>query len=329
MIEIKNGNVLDELKKLESESVDSVITSPPYYGLRSYVGSETIWGGVNECNHVWERVEVRFGKDHQGYNEKRSYRKFNNGGGIGKNRMRKGVDNFQKFDDPESYQCSCGAWKGQLGLEPNHDMYIEHLMLISDEIMRVLKPTGTVFWNMGDTYSGSGGAGGDYNKGGLREGQPRYRQGFSDIKKKSLMMIPERFAIKMIEHGWILRNKIVWYKRNALPTSIKDRVSVKWENVFFFVKSGRYFFNKNGLRGDVWDIPNKQHRFAHFAVFPESLIKQIMEIGSYEGSTVLDPFAGSGTTGVVAKKNNRNAILIEIVPEYVEIMKNRISEVLG
>ena len=477
-ISIRNGNVIDELKKIPSESVDCIVSSPPYYGLRDYSGVATyasedyddliriantdlqkhrdqvsesqkdkyyltkpvfneedkkwhaslkydtsvIWGGNPECEHEWSE-----------YSEK-----IHNGRGDAQNSaLYSRQSNIPDVEVKNSFCSKCGAWKGQLGLEILYKDYIEHLMLVMKELKRVLKKTGTLFWNMGDTYSGSGGSGGDYNIGGIREGQPKYKQEKSEIPSKSLMMMPERLAIEMIDDGWILRNKLAWFKRNAMPSSVSDRFSNKWEYVFFFTKSQKYYFDLDSIRkpmaessikrisqenipnqfksgksaefaetdpvnnipkimnnmhqkyqqegaykgshsgyinedgslrvnlsganpGDVLfddtiydlytdssiqdafieylererpellipsilDIPTMPHSFAHFAVFPETLVEPLIKAGCPSDGVVLDPFAGSGTVGVVAKKQGKSANLIEISPEYVEIIKNRLE----
>ena len=128
-------------------------------------------------------------------------------------------------------------------------------MLVMTELKRILKKTGTLFWNMGDSYSGSGGAGGDYNPGGIREGQPKYKQGKSEIPSKSLMMMPERLALAMIDDGWILRNKIVWYKclgsntqlyvktsTGTFRTSVKDLYKRKGEKYVYGTKGWAKMF---------------------------------------------------------------------------------------
>jgi len=469
-VQIINGNALEELKKLPDESVDCIITSPPYYGLRAYKGAETNWGD----------------------------------------------------------------WQGQLGLEPTYQMYLDHLLMITKELKRVLKKTGTLFWNMGDTYVGGHIGGSIYNKEWyisstdaipqITKGRPQSR--VKDIPEKSLMMIPERFAIAMIEQGWTLRNKIIWYKVNGLPSSTKDRFTNKWEYIFFFVKSRKYYFDLDAVRkplsdpdrmlravsgkrltrqeaidaylgnppkgiskprpniknilldskylrdraangslagrvmrnivdgkfetlvresitnvnqylkdklkargltvkqlaemtgwkettiahyfrtdvgsmalppkefwedikdilnleeydkyinekyksvlpsfdkganpgdvipyhpkgdptfgmrlppqpwqehafnpnganpGDFMDVPTRPHSFAHFAVYPVTLIAPLIKVGCPPGGVVLDPFAGSGTTGVVAEILNKNSILIEISAEYIDIINWRLQ----
>ena len=349
---VYNQHVLQALKQLPDNSIDCIVTSPPYYGLRSYKGTETDWNG----------------------------------------------------------------WFGQLGLEPTYQMYIEHLLMVTAELKRVLKPSGILFWNMGDSYAGKMGKRQGWNDNkisytreeALENGTTFYlNANYGNIQNKSLMMIPERFAIAMIDQGWILRNKIIWYKPNGLPSSVKDRLTNKWEYVFFFVKSKKYFFNLDAIRkplvdpdrmlrgvsgnksrlnikhdlavnrkgsysdplhtkpynskganpGDVidtpavrykswysnpghkftherkydpnadgsdfWDIPTKPHAFAHFAVFPETLVEPLIKAGCPQNGVVLDPFAGSGTTLLVALNHGLDAIGIEISKEYIPIIETR------
>jgi len=190
---------------------------------------------------------------------------------------------------------------------------------------------------------------------------------------KSLCLIPERFAIRMIDNGWILRNKIIWYKPNCMPSSTKDRFTIDFEYIYFFVKSKKYYFktqyepysqagierakypfgghnkgidHNNGrhfyfttkkmipasalgrIKRTVWKINTKSFPEAHFAVFPEELVKQCLDAGCPEQGTVLDPFSGAGTTGLVAIKNHRNYIGIELNPYYIEITNKRLKPYL-
>lgn len=137
---------------------------------------------------------------------------------------------------------------GQLGLESTIDEYITKLVAIFDEIKRVLKKMGTCWVVIGDTYSR---AGSTNTPSTHRKNHPCAARFITEnipdktdsgIPEKSLCMIPERFAISMIDHGWILRNKIIWYKPNCMPSSAKDRFTVDWEYVYFFTKSQRYYF---------------------------------------------------------------------------------------
>jgi len=307
MLEINKiycGDCLDILKHIPDESINCCITSPPYWALRDY-----------------------------------------------------GVE-------------------GQVGLEPTFDDYVNRLCDICDEVKRVLRKDGTCWVVIGDNYSGSS------MTGGTNSFEKRDRQKHRQFKNKSridtlppkcLTMVPFRFAIEMVNRGWILRNTIIWYKPNAMPQSVKDRFTVDFEYIFFFVKNKKYWFEQqlekyteplnrwggpkiktNGnsswdkgtgqltyrdryLRPNkygknkrcVWNIPTKPFKGAHFAVYPPDLIEPIVKAGCPPNGIVLDPFFGSGTTGIVALKLNRNYIGIELNPEYCKIAYNRIKEFLN
>ena len=127
-------------------------------------------------------------------------------------------------------------------------MYVEHTLLWAKEAWRVLRNDGIMFLNLADSYAGSGGAGGDYNTGGLREGQTKYKQSKIDYPSKCQLLIPERVSIALVDAGWIRRNFIVWYKINAMPESVTDRFSKKWEPIFMFTKQEKYYFDLNSIR---------------------------------------------------------------------------------
>lgn len=141
---------------------------------------------------------------------------------------------------------------GQLGLEPTPEEYIAKLREIMLEIKRVLKKHGTVWWNMGDTYGGTGfhrqDAKQDHDKliRGRRETFPEIDR--SKMMPKCLLMMPERFAFMMLDIGFILRNKIIWHKPNPMPSSVKDRFTTTWEYVYLFSKSKKYFFDLDAVR---------------------------------------------------------------------------------
>jgi site-specific DNA-methyltransferase (cytosine-N4-specific) len=248
---IYNMDVLQGLAKLPSESVDCIITSPPYYGLRAYPNSETIW------DEPWldEKTLACFGHEwgESIKNPKADYRtpekKKSQNAIVGNS-----VNSIEFATGKMGNYCThCGAWKGQLGLEPDYKMYLNHMLQITAELKRVLKPSGTLWWNMGDTYNG--------NKEGktdkkvsdpVKDTQIGLKKETQAVmKEKCLMMLPERFAINMIEQGWILRNKIIWYKPNHMPSSVKDRLSNSYEFIFFFTKSRKYYFNLDKVR-----VPN-------------------------------------------------------------------------
>jgi len=362
--QIMNGECLEHLKELPEKSINMCMTSPPYWALRDY-----------------------------------------------------GVDN-------------------QLGLEPTFDEYINKLCDIFDEVKRVLRDDGTCWVNIGDTYSATRwtnntDTGQPMNnfKDGHRGINPIKETG--NIPDKCLVMIPFRFAIEMVNRGWILRNTIIWHKRNCMPSSVKDRFTVDFEYLFLFSKNKKYYFetqyephtsktdldkrtnktwsdkiadggsgkqNKGRSREEfygsqgrnkrtVWAINPKPFSEAHFAVYPEELCEtpikagcpefvcvkcgkarekivetenskrtrkvgegQDSEVGTKgragevevineylsncgcnEGFTsgiVLDPFFGSGTTGLVALKQNKKFIGIELNPEYIKIAQSRLKPYL-
>ena len=299
---VYNEPCLETCKRLPNESVDCVITSPPYWQLRDY-----------------------------GYPE-------------------------------------------QWGLEPTFNEYLEHLWSLMDEIHRILKPNGTVWINLGDTYG--------TQSGGLRGANtfdPKNREATKNVIEqpkcmhKCLLLIPHRFAIGCIERGWIVRNDIIWAKRNSMPESVTDRFSKKHEYFFFMVKSEKYFFDLDAIRdkcppldrwggnkliakgqsewdkgtgqqsyrtrdmqpnggmknpGDVsdfWDIPTKPNKDKHYAQYSDSLISKPIIAGCPEGGIIYDPFMGSGSTADAAIRANRKFIGSEASKEYYDLCSKRIG----
>jgi len=221
---------------------------------------------------------------------------------------------------------------GQLGLEPTFDLYIKHLCDIFEETKRVLKDTGTLWIVIGDSYYHNRTKDNEIqsiNK-NQKSGHPINIEKQKGIKPKSLVGIPFRFAIEMINRGWILRNTLIWYKNNVMPSSVKDRFTVDFEYLFFFSKQGKYYFEQqkeeNGRnKRTVWNVNTKPFKEAHFAVFPEALIETPILAGCPPKGIVLDMFMGSGTTATVALKNNRSYIGIELNSEYIKIAEKRLS----
>jgi site-specific DNA-methyltransferase (adenine-specific) len=167
--------------------------------------------------------------------------------------------NYDHFGKAEqgNFCLKCHAWKGELGLEPTIELYISHLILIFDEVKRVLKRTGTCWVNIGDSYSGSGqGKNGDgtigklTNKGTVEDEFRHGIGGVVGIPAKSLCLIPERFALAMVTQNWICRNDIIWYKANPMPESVKDRFTGTYEHVYFFVKNKKYWFEQQFEKAD-------------------------------------------------------------------------------
>lgn len=142
----------------------------------------------------------------------------------------------------------------QLGLEPTPELYVQHITEIFNEIKRVLKPAGTLWLNLGDSYNGSGGAGGDYSKGGLKEGQPKYKgRNVKTYKPKDLIGIPWMVAFALRSTGWYLRSDIIWHKPNPMPESVTDRPTKSHEYIFLLSKSQKYYYDYEAILQPVAD----------------------------------------------------------------------------
>jgi len=224
---------------MPDECVDMVFTSPPYWALRDYGIEPQVWDGDPECRHEW-------------WTEKKRPIDLQAGNPEFKRKWREEATN--KESTTGTFCKKCGAWWGSLGLEPTIDLFIKHLCDVFDEIRRVLKKSGTCWINIGDTYFG-GGYGSDTNlkdtnqftnQGTIngRETMQAIRNNSNGYPKKSLCLIPHRLAIEMVNRGWILRNDLIWHKPNCMPSSIKDRFTVDYENLFFFSKSQSYYFEQ-------------------------------------------------------------------------------------
>ena len=335
---IYQGDCIEVLKTFEDNSIDCCVTSPPYYALRDY-----------------------------------------------------GVD-------------------GQIGLEDSPEKYIERLTEVFMEVHRVLKPNGTLWLNIGDSYNSS--PKGNTSPSGLQSKNYGINDKSKDraikfktmlangIKPKDLIGIPWMLAFSLRNAGWYLRQDIIWHKPNPMPESVTDRCTKSHEYIFLLSKSQKYYFDyeaiqekatgydgrkdtmmkgskkydtqivpnqsvqsmaKNGHerwkfkskncqydgkqpnsmhlkregmtdevypvrnKRDVWTVNIKPCKEAHFATYPPELVSNCIFAGCPEGGVVLDPFMGSGTTGIVANKLGRHYVGIELNPEYVEMARRRIG----
>ena len=262
------GNCLDVLKTFPDESLDMCLTSPPYWGLRDYGTEGQIWGGDPDCEHDF----------------KSSTRKLHSGSWGEKDNVLPHFKNATELNwEVEDKICSkCGAWKGELGLEPTPEMFIDHLCDIFDEIKRCLRPHGTCWVNLGDTYANTGygkGSGNMQHKNVKGAMAPKVK---CNLPQKCLVQIPSRFAIEMTNRGWILRNEIIWHKPSCLPSPATDRFTVDFEKMFFFTKNKKYYFKqqiettKDLLQRNkraVWSVNTASFKDAHFAVYPPELIE--------------------------------------------------------
>lgn len=269
---ILQGNCLTVLRTLPDECIDMCITSPPYWALREYKTEPVTWGGNPTCEHDWSE-QIRSKKSANRLSTEWSAK------------MSKNKDFARSTDGEEvsaSYCKKCGAWLGSLGLEPTVDMYVDHLCELFREVRRVLKISGSLWVNLGDTYAGSNGDGvlGTKYKAVYPDNYCiKKNRGIGDtIPEKSLYLIPFRVALKMIDEGFILRSNVVWHKPNVLPCSADDRFTVDYENFFFFVKNNKdlYWLHEKtgeivykkpgGIKGEEgvdweWEVKEDGHTF--------------------------------------------------------------------
>ncbi|MCY3603176.1 MAG: site-specific DNA-methyltransferase [Chloroflexi bacterium] len=222
----------------------------------------------------------------------------------------------------------------QLGAEEDPDEYVSKLVAVFDEVARVLTEDGTVWLNLGDSYtSGNRTWRATDRKNPARE--MSYRPPTPEgLKPKDLVGIPWRVAFALQEAGWYLRSDIIWHKPNCQPESVRDRPTQSHEYLFLLSKSLRYYYDTEAAREaaldggarnrrTVWSIPTEPNREAHFAKFPPALVEPCVLAGTEEGDAVLDPFFGSGTVGTVANQLGRSFIGIELRPEYAAIAARR------
>jgi len=292
---------------------------------------------------------------------------------------------------PPYYNLRDYGTPGQIGMEETPERYIENLVQVFRGVRRVLRPDGTLWINIGDSYATSSGPQPPTNtRNSQGHTKKRVPEGY---KRKDLIGIPWMLAFALRADGWYLRQDIIWQKPNAMPESVRDRCTKSHEYIFLLSKSPHYYFDaaaisepiagsstkrylqnieaqkgsdrqpgktngkmkaalprfggeKYGPDGseesrtnsgkvyvptlrrnkrDVWAISTGGFKGAHFAVFPERLVEPCILAGCPEGGTVLDPFTGSGTTGVVAKRLRRNFVGVEINPEYWKMATDRIN----
>jgi DNA modification methylase len=224
--------------------------------------------------------------------------------------------------------------KGQAGQEETVDEYVRNLVRVFRQVKRTLKKTGVVFLVLGDTYySGRGRpTGGDPKQVWRSVAREKYRavdRPGMGLPRKSLIGIPWRVALALQRDGWVLRSAITWRKPKPLAEpSVRDRPWNTSETVFLLAKRSAYRFRRKGLSGDedVWDIaaPNAPRSYRHAAPFPEALVERCLACGCPKGGLVMDPFAGSGTTLLVALRRGCRALGIELNPKYCQLLRRRV-----
>jgi DNA modification methylase len=373
-VRILTGDCRQLLRGLEAGSVQTRVTSPPYFGLRDYGTGE--WdGGDAACDHVVGEMRRGLGLAASPAN------------------TRGGAKKVAEIADIQARELCphCGARRidRQIGLEASPEAYVAELVAVFREVRRVLRDDGTLWLNLGDSYAGgrSGPDTGSTLRGSRanqnaakdakaaliasqrRDGAlaPRSALKMPGLKPKDLIGIPWRVAFALQADGWYLRQDIIWAKPNPMPESVRDRCTKAHEYLFLLSKAPTYYFDAEAIgeasltygrqvaaggvspknlgadrqwqgvpRGDkydresrnrrsVWMVATAPYREAHFATYPPELIAPCILAGSPKGGLVLDPFGGAGTTGLVADRLGRGALLIELNPDYAALAQRRLE----
>lgn len=240
-----NGHVLDILKSIPDESVYTCITSPPYWGLRDYNTDPVIWDGKPSCDHEWKEIKgtKNIGRDDEYCG--------------GKQYSMSATE--RKHPRNSNFCTKCNAWKGQLGLEPTPELYVKHITDIFREVRRVLKPDGTLWLNIADSYSTTPPGNKENNKSLSQSicektNDKRRHTGIpKSIKAKNLIGIPWMTAFSLRDDGWYLRSDIIWHKPNPMPESVKDRPTKSHEYIFLMAKSKMYYYDYEAIKEPAKD----------------------------------------------------------------------------
>lgn len=229
--------------------------------------------------------------------------------------------------------------EGQIGAETDVREYIKDLVAVFREVRRTLTDDGTLWLNIGDSYTSGGRTWRQSDSKNAGRAMSYRADTPEGLKPKDLIGVPWRLAFALQEDGWYLRTDIIWNKPNCQPESVKDRPTRSHEFVFLLSKSPKYFYDweavkepaidqKQGTknRRTVWNIHTEPYKGAHFAVFPRELARLCVQAGSQPGDRVLDPFLGSGTTGVVCNELGRLCTGVELNEEYAALATQRLNQ---
>jgi DNA modification methylase len=221
---------------------------------------------------------------------------------------------------------------GQIGLEPSLDAYLASLVDVFRLVHRALRDDGTLWLNVGDSYTSGGRTWRAPDKKNPERAMNVRPPTPTGLKPKDLIGVPWRLAFALQEAGYYLRADNVWHKPNCQPESVKDRPTRDHEYLFLFAKGERYVYHPAARRGPngrnlrtVWSIPTEARKEGHGAMFPRALVEPCLALGSSPGDLVLDPFAGAGTTGVAALASGRRFVGIELNPSYARIAQRRLA----
>jgi DNA modification methylase len=349
-VKILQGDCIEQLKTLPDQSVNCCVTSPPYWGLRDY--GTGIWvGGDTACSH--KRDSKQSDKTQTGHRNLEGAV----GDGIYKD-VCKRCGAVRKDEQvgleltPEQYTAKIVAVFREV-----------HRVLKDDGTLWLNLGDSYASYRDGKATpdSSRNGDTGTLVDSGLAKNRMASTFAGSSVKHKDLVGIPWRVAFALQADGWYLRQDIIWHKPNPMPESVRDRCTKAHEYIFLMTKKPNYYFDSEAIKEDanyagrtrgvsknvspsgitdfggkavydkrnkrsVWTINTRSYPEAHFATYPMDLIEPCILAGCPVGGTVLDPFGGSGTTAQVAVEHGRNAILCELNPEYIKLIKKRIAE---
>lgn len=238
---IYEGNALELARQLEDESIQCIVASPPYWGLRVYNTASQIWADGRElcAEHEWTITPPRCNRSV--------------GDALNSPKQQSSAGTVHTLSATNTC-IHCGAWRGELGGEPTPELYVEHLVQLFRELRRALRKDGTAWLNLGDSYVGGGVAGSSKafkgkqgtNRGSVSMvGKPIIPVG---MKPKDLVGIPWLVAFALRADGWYLRNEIIWEKPNVMPSSVTDRLTVSHEQIFLLSKSPKYYYDIDAIR---------------------------------------------------------------------------------
>jgi DNA modification methylase len=251
-VTVLQGHALAKLRELPDESVQSCISSPPYWGLRAYGTEPQVWGGNPDCIHAYM---VHIQPAANGI--------IHDGGMSGETLSSTSATRKPK---KSAFCTTCGCWRGELGLEPTPELFVEHIVEVFREVRRVLRKDGTLWVNLGDSYSSqSGGDRKDHAPGpnscvggtadasaprcGRVERDGHLRQ--AGLKPKDLVGMPWRVAFALQSDGWYLRRDIIWSKPNPMPESVRDRPTSAHEYIFLLSQSEKYYYDADAIAEPV------------------------------------------------------------------------------
>jgi len=298
---VHQADCLDAMRKLPDGCVQCCVTSPPYWGLRKYDVPETVWGGRSDCAHDWIKGIVT---DTRGLQ-------------VNTSDTLSGPQRADARGQSRGNICRvCGAWRGQLGLEPTPALYVEHLVGIFRELRRVLRGDGTLWLNIGDCWH-SGDRGGYRNDSHRWEGSPIQPDSIGShmesvapnrlpqdgLKDRDLVGVPWRVAFALQADGWWLRDEVIWSKTSCMPYPATDRTVRSHEQVFLLSKSSRYFFDWKAIAAPA------KHAGERITLGAKSLSR-----GQAEGAGV-DPSGNGAADSMVVADLRRSRSVWTIGPE--------------